>query len=495
MVRVNGIYKRIVNTKPRGFWPGFIVGLFYFGYIFWWFWSVHFLVSLGVENKVFAFLIILLPFLITVSGMSLFFGIFSWFVFDFSKKIKPIFSPFFFASVFALLEYSRAWFFAILWAGQESLLGPHWTFGNLAYLLTDINPIRQSASYWGIYGIDFLIVFFATAVLIILKFRRKGPKTILILQAFLVIAIFAFTGFISPTENLETDENKITISLIQTKNPIKIIYEPGELLADFSEKNRLLKEASLKSDIVVFPESTNFSKTLSGFLDFSSIPKYFNALSPKNVLIIDSNRIPEQDGFKSKAILIDSKDGIIDFYDKKLLTPGGETIPYLAKFPFLVFEYLWKNDFITSEATFSGGEKNNVLNYGNNKIELLICSDIISPGLSKNEEFDFIVNLNNLAVFKGNPLMEKQLVSMARFRAAENNKYLTISSNFGHSYVINPAGDIMSSTPLSGYQILTNDIVPNQKRTWYNKLGDIPILILSFITVLIGLKATKSRKF
>ena len=32
----------------------------------------------------------------------------------------------------------------------------------------------------------------------------------------------------------------------------------------------------------------------------------------------------------------------------------------------------------------------------------------------------------------------------------------------------------------SGYQILTANVVPNkEQRTWYNKLGDLPILLLS----------------
>lgn len=495
MGRVNQIYKKIITLRPRGFWAGFTIGLFYFSWIFWWFWSVRLLVSFGIENKLFAFLIILLPFIITITGMSIFFGIFSWSVFNFSKKNKPALFPVFLASIFVLLEYLRTWFFGILWSGQGSLLSPHWTFGNPAYLLADLGPIRQLASYLGIYGVDFLIVFFFAALSLLIKNRGKKSKTVSALEMLCVIAVFVLINFASSIDKLEAKNDKLNISIIQTKNPIKTLYEPEELLADFSEKNRLLKEAAPKSDIVIFPESTNFSKTLSDFLDFSSAQKYFNNLSQESILIIDSNKIPEQNGLKSKTILIDSRDGVVGFYDKKLVTPGGETIPYLAKLPLFVFEYLQKNDFVSSRATFSSGTKSNVLSYENNKIKILVCSDIISPTLSKSEEFDFIINLNNLAVFNGNSLIEHQLISMARFRATENNKYLAISSNFGHSYIINPLGNIVDSTDSTGYQILTRDIVPNQVRTWYNKLGDIPILIVSFLIVLFGLKTTRNRKF
>ena len=495
MDRANRIFKKIVYLKPIGFWPGFTIGLLYFSYIFYWFWSVHSLVSSGIESRVLAFLIILLPFIITVIGMSLFWGIFSYAIFNFFKNINPIFLPFFYAGTFVLVEYSRTWFFGILWAGQESLLGPHWTFGNIAYLLTDMSPIRQSASYWGIYGVDFLIIFFGIALFLLIKFWRKKSKIILALEISSIVAVLILINLVSSADELKVKNEKLTVSVIQTKNPIKTLYEPEELLTDFSEKNRLLKEASKKSDLVVFPESADFSKSLSGFLDFDSVRKYFNNLSQKNILIIDSNRILEQERLKSKVVLIDSKEGVVGSYDKKLLTPGGESLPYLAKLPLFIVEYLWKNNFISSRTIFSGGTENNVLSYQNNKIKLLVCSDIISPGLSRSGKFGFMINMNNLAVFNGNTLLEGELLSMARFRAAENNKYLVISSNFGHSYIINSLGNVVDSTDSAGYQILTMAIVPNQVRTWYNKLGDIPVLIVSFIIVLFGLKTTRSRKF
>jgi len=495
MDRIIKLYKKILNTKPLGFWSGFIAGLFYFSYIFWFFWSVYPLVLSGINNQILSFSIILVPFIITVVGMSLFWGIFSFALFNLFKNEKLNLLPVFYAANFVLIEYLRTWFFAILWTGQSSLIGPHWTLGNPAYLLAGFGPIRQSASYWGIYGIDFLIVFSFAALFLLVKNRGNKSKKVLALEIICIAAILVLTNLISSQNKSGSEKEKLTVSSIQTKNPIKILYKPEEILTDFSEKNRLLKEASKNSDLIIFPESANFSKSLSGFLDFNNVKKYFNNLSQKNILIIDNNSILEKKGVKSKVILIESKEGIVASYDKKLLTPGGEYIPYLVKLPLLFFEYFQKNNFISSRDTFIKGTQNNLLDYGNIKIGILACSDLISPNLSRIENFDFILNLNNLAVFNGDLLIEKKLVSMARFRAVENKKYMVISSNFGHSYIIDPMGNIKISTESNGYQILTADIVPNQIRTWYNKLGDIPILVLSFLIVLFGLKTTKSRRF
>ncbi|MBI2674373.1 MAG: hypothetical protein HYX22_01380 [Candidatus Yanofskybacteria bacterium] len=484
MAKIGRIFKKINQLKPSGFWPGFLVGLVYFSYIFWWFWSVHHLAASGIESGFLAFLIILLPFIITVTGVSLFWGGFSYIAVKFSRRLNVAPLSIFIAGTFVLLEYARAWFFGILWFGKGSLLGPHWTLGNLAYLFTSISPIRESSAWWGIYGIDFLVLLFSTALFLLIRDRRRKHIKSLTLVLFFVIAIFIAVN-LAPQRVFE--RNETTVSVIQTKKFLKTFYEPDELLDDFGKKIELLKEAAKNSEIIVFPENADFSKTLSGFLDNSSVQKFFNNLSDNKVLIIDGNRVTDEKGIKSKTLLIDSKRGVADFYDKKLLTPGGESLPYIAALPLLAFEKITGNNFVSSGTNYTGGTENNILYHNDLKVGLAVCSDIISPDLIRNNAPELLINTNNLAVFNGNPLIAGQLLSIARFRAAENGKYLIISSNFGFSHIIDPLGNIVKSADSTGYQILTGNVVLNQTRTWYNKLGDWPILLLSLVIFGFGL--------
>ena len=484
MVKIGRIFKKILQLKPAGFWPGFFVGLVYFSYVFWWFWSVHHLTLLGTGNRFIAFIIILIPFVLTILVMALFWGAFTYFIFKFLKSNMTFLAPFFCASAFVLLEYLRAWAFGILWFGRGGLLGPHWTLGNPAYLFADLDLIRQFSSYWGIYGISFVLVFIISAFLLIPYLRKRGLYW-LILEISSVFLILTVANFISLKQVRGFEHKKLIISIIQTMNPIKIIYEPGEILDDFSKKTELIKVAAKNSDIIVFPENADFSKTLSLFLEPGSAQKFFSTLSGKSVLIVDSNRISETDGIKSKSVLIDSKNGFVGFYDKKLLTPGGESLPLIAS----IFEYISGNKLVSSRAIFSRGLEDNVLSYGDMPIELLTCSDIISPNMARKDGVEFIINSSNLAVFNGNRLIAGQLLATARYRAAENRKYLIISSNFGLSQIIDPFGNIVKSTDSDGYKILTGDIVPNQTRTWYNKLGDWPILLVSLLIFGLGLKS------
>ncbi len=477
-------YKKIVRLRPSGFWPGFIVGLAYFSWMLWWFWSssVYLSVLLGADSNVPVFLVILPTFVITVAGVSLFWGFFGYAVYNL-KRVRPVFLPFFYAGTFVLLEYLRTWFVGILLYGDGGVLGANWTFGNPAYLFVNIGPIRESASYWGVYGVDFLIVFLGAATFLLIRAGRK-LRTVYILEMLAAVLVVVLPGLFSAAHN---QDKKINVSVIQTENPVRVSQPPEELLSDFSRKNELLREASNRSDVVIFPESADFSKTLSTFLDSASVPKYFSGLSPENVLVVDSDRVPEQEELKSKVVLIDSKNGVVGSYDKLLLTPGGEYFPYASRLTLWVLSHFFKSDLASFKAGFARGTENNVLYYKDSRIKLLVCSDVISPSISGEGDFDYMVNLRNLAVFGGDALIERELFSMARFRAAENGKYLIVASNFGHSYVLDPSGDAVASTDSTGYKILTADVVPNKERTWYNKLGDWPILLFCLGLVCFGL--------
>jgi apolipoprotein N-acyltransferase len=488
MDRVIKTYEKIVRLRPFGFWPGFIVGLAYFSYVFQWLWSLYPLDTLGISNRFYSFLLIFFVFTLTIAGTSFFWGLFSFLITRLNKKSKTLSIPLITAGAFVISEYARAWGVGFLWFGSGALFGPHWTLGNPAYLLSFLPWVIRTSSVWGIYGIDFLIIFSLSAIVLCIKAERRNKKILLGELLAVFFTIFAVNSI--PADKQQADP--LTFSVVQTKRPTKIDDSPEEFLDNFSQQNILLKTAAKKSHIVLFPETANFSQTLSEFFNSSMVQKYFGNLSSKNTLIVDSDQILEPDGLKSKIILIDSKNGIAGYYDKKLLTPGGEYLPYILKIPFYIFERLQNKNLEIPE--FTPGSGSNIIAYQNNNIKILACSDIISPSVSRGGSFDLMLDLNSLGLFRGNNRIASEMVTAARFRAAESGKYLIMASNYGLSYVINQQGNIVGSTGSSGYQILTGTVVPNKKQTWYNKLGDLPILLLSLAIFGLGLINLKYAK-
>lgn len=487
MDTIRKVFKLIRRLHTRNFWLGFTSGCIYYGYIFFWLWSLYPLTNFGVSGKLASFFLILFVFFFSVVCMAFFWGLYTFFGVKIIKTTHPFLTPFGLASLFVLCQYAQAWGFGLFWLGGGTTLGPHWTLGNPAYFFDSIPSIVNISSVLGIYGIDFLLISLGSAMGLYLW--KRTYQSALWTAVLIFTATIIFSGYSGSMQ----ETKKYIVSIIQTGNPTKIDYTPQEIIDDFAQKSTLLKQAAPKSDIVIFPERAWFSTTLSQFLDPKSFQNFFKTLTKNNILIVDNNRVTEEGGLKSKVLFIDSQEGIVGTYDKKLLTPGGEFLPYIIKFPLAVLGWLSHKNIPMVE--FARGQNDNVLNYGGEKIKVLVCSDIISPSISRAGSSGLIIELSSLGLFGQNKHIGNQILAMAKFRAVENKKYLILASHYGLSYIINPQGKVQEKTDFSGYQILTGEIASRTGFTWYNRLGDWPILMLSMVLlVIIGTLSPQCQK-
>lgn len=489
---------RIQNYKTN-FFSGFLAGFIYFAVIMRWFWSVYPLDWAGIESKFLSFLLIMAIWLISAAGMAIWWG-FTTFVAQIKNlKIKK-YQLLVFPAVFTLSEYARSWFFGLLWAGSGTLWGPHWTLGNLAYALHNNSLFLKLSSFIGIYGITFLIVLIN--ILILMLIRPLKIKNLAI--AGLVIILITLTPRLSDKflPPVSPDQEKIPVAVIQTKIPSETNYPPEKQLDDFKKQLNLLKEAaglSPQPKIIIFPEGSNLFKNLSIFLDTKEVKNFFEKTFLKSTLIIDNSRVIDEEGrAKSRIIYIDSEMGALGFYDKRFLTPGGEFIPYHLKFIISIFSKNWSETF-SQVREFSKGKKiAKTVALGDIETGTLICSGIFSNSIFKNlskQNPDFFIILASTGIFEGNEDLLRQNLAVAKFRAVENNKYIVLAANYGNSYVVSNTGKLEKITPNKDWQLFTAEVMPQKEQTWYNKLGDIPLLILIFSTTLINVAATKRRSF
>ena len=476
-------YLKILHT--RGFWIGLGAGILYFSYIFWWFWSTYPLTPLGFQNKFFAFAIILMIFTACVAITSIWWGVAGFAAGKFiDKKLSSTLFPLAVAGTLTLTEYFRSIFFSIFWFGSGGAIGPHWPLGNVAYLLINLKPLAQTASLWGIYGIDFVVVLIVAAGIFVTV--QKNHKKFLILQiitAVLVIGAFNFYP------GKSSEQNPIPVALIQTHTPSDGFSDPDQALRDLRLKLQLLEKAAetIQKGIIVFPEGTNLTKTLSQFLNNNDLVKYFYTIYPQELLIIDNLRVPEEDNFHSKAVFISSKDGVVGSYDKQILTPGGEFLPYIVKWPLSIISPNLRKRFRTYRE-YDRGYGSNIVKYQNNEIKILICSDMVSPQKSRDNNGDFTIIMTSLSIWNGSKLINSEALPILRYRAIESGKHTVLASNFGRSYIINRYGEVEKMTQSEDYELLTGTIIPNQDRTWYNYVGDWPILLLSGFFFILGMR-------
>lgn len=460
---------------------GFIAGLVFFALVFQWFWALYPLDVLGFENKFAGGFVILIVYMISVAAMASFWGIWAAAVSSLGRTFWGL-AP---AGLFVLLEYLRAWGFGILWLGSGTLAGPHWTMGNPAYALASGKTLSWLAGFVGVYGLLFIAV---SINCLIAGFITKKKNKILVPAAVILIIVFL------PLRWSETGGQLINFTIIQTDQPTKIDYSPAERLAFFKSQLELLNRTAKEypeTQLIVFPETSNFFKDLALFLSTQQVQSYFSNLFNSSRLIISGSRISgENEEALSRVFFLDSKKDIIGFYDKELLVPFGEFLPYPLEFIARLAAPQTADQLKTLRG-FSVGKNQTVDFRFQDQFSAApaICSELLSPALIRNraEQSGVIAAMASTGIFHGSNQVIKELLAVARMRAAENQKPLLLAANQGLSYAIDANGSTTKIAPNKGSLILTGQVITNQKRSWYNRLGDWPILLVSVLGLL-GIK-------
>ena len=149
--------------------------------------------------------------------------------------------------------------------------------------------------------------------------------------------------------------------------------------------------------------------------------------------------------------------------------------------------------------SFNKGDNRHIiqLNNDNKKLKFLplICYEIIYSGnLTKNFDFDFILNISEDGWF-GESIGPKQHFIHSKFRAIENGKYVIRSSNNGMAAIINPLGFIENKIDygVSGYIDL--EIIKELKSTLFSKYGNkiFFLFILLYILLIFSFNRIKNE--
>jgi apolipoprotein N-acyltransferase len=470
------IFLRLKNSLKESFLGGFISGIIFLGGTLVWLFGALPLDWLGIKSIFWAFLILSIIWILLILVLSLFVGLFS--LSCVYLRRKGFWDILLIPSLWIVFEYLRAFVFGILYYGEGSLLGPHWTFGNLAYILAQSQGFMFLASIGGIYLLSFIVVFF-NVLLFILTRRPKKNKIILLFIVFTII----FVGYFVPIARSSGERagEVFNVAVLQTDFP-SLYRENREILEEkFKTQRDLLREAFFVNpdlDLVVFPEG-------SDFLSEEKAEELIAVSSEKDFLIIDSSKRKMRDGSRFVATLYDGRGVKLATYEKILLVPVGDYLPYLFKLPAQVFNEKWTKEAESRE--YQKGENLTLLSDGDSfHGGLLFCAEVVSPILYRQAVRDgaeIFLNVGSLGFANGSQMLISQTQAMLQLRAAENGRYLARATNFGYSYIINQNGAIIQNTQDFEKQVLFGEVVSKKRETPYTRYGDW-ILVVSSLSVL-----------
>ncbi|MGD8467837.1 MAG: apolipoprotein N-acyltransferase, partial [Desulfobacterales bacterium] len=340
----------------------------------------------------------------------------------------------------------------------------------------------QISDLLGAYGVSFLLVLSNVAIFMALMFiRRKTWGNLTVSRPVLSGAITVFMAALLLTwiygawrirsiDDLITAAPAARVAVIQGNIDQGVKWDPAHQTAAIKTHQRLsLAAKSDKPDLIVWPESaTPF------YLFYDERPTEMVMAGIENVnidFLIGSPSVAKQGKrvvYFNSAYLINPSAKNVSRYDKTHLVPYGEYVPFEKWLPFL-------GKVVAQVGDFRPGKSGKILLWREDALGVQICYEVIFPNLSRKLVKNgavLLINITNDAWF-GSTSGPYQHFSMTIFRAVENRRALARAANTGISGFIDPAGRILTTTPLLKEASLTRPLPMLRQMTFYTRFGDL----------------------
>jgi apolipoprotein N-acyltransferase len=375
-------------------------------------------------------------------------------------------------------SWTLAWVsFPALWLAFEWLA----TLGEMAFPWATIGTTQYAAisviqisSVTGVWGVSLWLV--AINVLIAVAWcsacrysRRLVAASVLVV----LVAPFVYGSVVLSGATDDPNGRTVTVALLQGNVDPYEKWAQGGLQHSFSRYDSLASELVSRGgelpDLVVWPEtalpayalrerrSTAYLKRI-----VSRCPTWHLASSP--------DYIHEQRGYVyfNSAYLLSPAGEVEDKYDKILLLPFSERIPFSGSVKFL-------SEINLGEADFSPGTRQTIFRTSDLSFGVMICIESEYPDFARryvSDGADLLVVTTNDGWFGRTPGPYHHAAS-AVFRAVETRTPLVRCANNGVSYVVDPYGRRRNVTNLCETEIVTDTVaLRNGPHTIYTRFGD-----------------------
>lgn len=367
-----------------------------------------------------------------------------------------------------------AWVSPVVWTAVEKFW-PQLFPNYLAASQYQIPHVTQIADLTGILGVSFIVVYCNSTLFAALEVwfinRRIATRPLLVSAAVMATVLIYGQVRISSVDRQAAAAEKLTIGLIQTNRGAGDMQkQPGIPLREYQEMSRSLA-ASRPLDLIIWPESVLAIRLLSregslpgGTLGDTQTPTLFGA-----ILQLGEGRPARP---RNSALLADAAGRILGTYDKMVLVPFGEFIPFGETFPALY-------SLAPFTGSFLSGESLEPLPLGKYLLSVNICYEDIFPGQVRSlmqgggdgRIPHLLVNLTNDSWY-GKSTEPIEHLALASFRSIEHRRALVRATNTGISAFVDPVGRIVARSGVWTRETLVDKAPMLQGRTVYGLLGD-----------------------
>jgi apolipoprotein N-acyltransferase len=384
-------------------------------------------------------------------------------------------------------------FTSVEWA--TSLLRSITTHGSPAYSQYPVLPLVQVISITGMWGITFLIAWFASTVNILWEasFRWRAMWRKLAIFAGVLAAVFVYGGIrlgLSQQQSSTAGVQAIKVGTVTNET----IFEPltSMNLGNFyqsvdSERTAIRQQFQVVNNVM-----------------FDRIESALKAGAQVVVTQETAGLVLEEDKFQ----ILDQASALASQYHAYLditlwVFSRTEKLPYIHNQTLLIDpigELAWTYDktypVFGSESfiVFAGSGKLPSLETPYGRMSAAICNDLNFPALLRQ------VGINNvdilIAPFNDQPDISVQDPAEAAFRTIENGVVSIRAAGRGLSMLIDPDGRVLASQDYftTNSHVMVADLPVHSERTIYSRIGDLFAYLCVAGLVFLTIRALLKRK-
>ena len=444
----------IVWRQPlkHAFFYGWVSGMgFYLCTVYW---VVH---TIGLYSNI-PSVIALIPLLLMCSILAAYTGAFTagvrWYKDEWRQLL--IFGPL----LWVALEWLRSFFF----------IGFPWL--GLGYSQHSAQNLIQIVEITSVYGLSALVIFVNLVMFAIVYKRGPGRGRLLLAAVLLLVCLTGWGSWRRSQLAALPQDHRLRIGVIQGNIEQHQKWDPEFRAVTIARYAQLTRQAAAEGvDLIVWPEAAvpfffQSDHTYRGqILDL--------AQETKTPLLFGSPAFHQETDTTVKlfnrAYLLSAEAEVLGLYDKMILTPFGEYIPFQTSFLFFL------DKMVEGIGDFAPGSTPTVFALPPHAFGVLICYEGIFPNLARqfvDRGATFLLNITNDAWF-GRTSAPYQHLVMEAMRAVENRVPVIRSANTGFSAVIDITGRIQQRTELYEPAFFVEEISWPQVSSFYTTYGDV----------------------
>ena len=352
-----------------------------------------------------------------------------------------------------------------------------------AYAWTDVPGALRLSAWIGAWGVSYLVVFASLGIARGIATRRWQTAAFALLLPAVLLPIGGRWAA-GTTADRTAGDPQFPVRravIVQPNTPNQVAFDREIFAADYARLLALTGDACRPGTLVLWPESAAWPMLYGRDPRLESDLASFGARGCSVLLNSATPQGGPGERYFNSALLV-SPGLRVERYDKRHLVPFGEYVPLAGVFSFI-------SSLARNAGDFQPATGLELLDWEGERLGPAICYEVVfasEVAQLTRAGATVLVSLTNDAWY-GDTAAPWQHLRAARFRAAENRRFLLRAAITGVSAVVGPDGALRGSLGVGESGLLPalfqgrTDITPFARAPWA-----VPALCLALLGVALG---------